>query len=59
MTYEIHLYGGPRDGEEILSPRPYDQLKFPDGLYRAECEGQACMVWAADHIRRIDLVYRE
>lgn len=59
MIYRLILVGGPRDGQEILSPRPYDALQEPgDHVYVADAEGDACLEWEDDSTRRITLRYR-
>jgi hypothetical protein len=58
MIYELHYIGGPMDGQEVLSPRPFDIIVETDGsAYVADCEGEECLEWVDDETRRITLHY--
>lgn len=61
--YQIHLIGGPRNGEIINSPRYYYRLEFPDGcVYEAKppCDFEDVgAAWLDDGTRRVDLFFSE
>jgi hypothetical protein len=42
--FVIKYYGGPHDGREMLSGRPYDRMTEPDGcIYESPHEGVAAL----------------
>jgi hypothetical protein len=56
--YRLRYHGGPCDGQVVNSFRPYDQIRHEDGhIYRAEHEGEKCLVWAGDNTYDIDLYH--
>jgi hypothetical protein len=59
MIYELIFIGGPKDGQEVLSPRPYDAIQEPDGhVYSADAEGDACVERVDERTGRITLRHR-
>jgi len=58
VIYTIEMIGGPRDGQESLSVRPYHELKLSDGtLYAADPDAPDFLEWISDDERRIRLSY--
>jgi hypothetical protein len=56
MFYILTLVGGPKDGEEVHSPRPFALLHESDGsFYAADDDGP---VWLSDDTRGITLRFR-
>jgi hypothetical protein len=58
MVYELHYVGGPCDGEQELSPRPYDSVEFQGMVYSVKDEDES-PEWVDDNTRRITLHYAE
>jgi hypothetical protein len=57
MIYRLYYIGGPHDGEEVISPRPYDATEYRGEVYAATEEGDDCLEWVDDNTRRITLHY--
>lgn len=57
VMYRLRFHGGPWDGRVVNSPRPYDGMKGDGHQYRAECEGERCLVWVDDWTRDINLYH--
>ena len=58
VIYLLTYVGGPMDGQEVWSPRPYDAFcEEENHIYRADDEGEACLEWVDDETRRITLRY--
>lgn len=60
MIYLLrYVGGGPKDGAEAMSPRPYDST-WDDGghVYQADGEGTEVLEWVDDDQRAITLRYR-
>lgn len=56
MIYRLVHFGGPDDGLEVLSPRPYSSTRGSDGTVYAAPEGSAdCLRWESDTMQRIEL----
>ena len=57
MMYHLRFHGGPEDGKQVMSPRPYSRIEHSDGTTYAAAMTGGCEVWVSDTERAIDLQY--